>query len=210
MRYRNHTASAVLLAVGLLITTATTGAHAETIMGETNLQTSGEFRTGLGAAPVQTLFELFTDLTTTALLLGSIEASTDSKHPAAFVEYVRPMGERSRLIAHFNITSYEKTYIYTNSGEEAARINDDFYTFMLGAKHHYLRTGSFALYLDAMAGFSMLHSTSDNDELETDGSFLLAFQVTPLGMRIGRTVAIDLALGLGYKGLLTFGVGYEF
>jgi len=61
-----------------------------------------------------------------------------------------------------------------------------------------------------MAGISMLRSTTDIDEVEADDSILLAYQFTPLGLRLGGAAALDLAVGLGYKGILTIGVGYEF
>lgn len=205
MRNRYRTANTMLIVGCLLAVAAATPASAESVA-----RTGGEFRAGVGALPVQTLFELFTDITLATLSFGTLEPSTETKHPAVFVEYVKPMGERSRLIAHFNMASYEKKYLIKSSGQVAGQVADDFYTFMLGVKHHYVRTGSFALYLDAMAGVSMLRSTTDINELETDDSVLFAYQFTPLGMRIGGSAALDLALGLGYKGLVSIGVGYEF
>jgi len=170
----------------------------------------GEFRGGLGAAPVQTLFELFTDITMATLSFGTIEPSTETENAALFVEYVKPMGDKSRLITHFNYTSYEKHYVIRSSGQTAGNVTDDFYTFMLGVKHYYVKTSSFGLYIDIMGGVSILRSTTDIDELETDNAYLIAYQVTPLGLRIGGAAAVDLAVGLGYKGIVTLGVGYEF
>ncbi|MBU0741318.1 hypothetical protein KKG45_09175 [bacterium] len=193
-----------------LITACVLAVAASAARAEIDGRTGGEFRAGVGALPVQTLFELFTDITMATLSIGTLEPSTETERAAAFVEYAKPMGERSRLVAHFNIASYEKEYLIESSGQLAGRVSDDFYTFMLGVKHYYVRTGSFALYLDTMAGVSMLHTTTDIDELETGDTFLLAYQFTPLGMRLGGAAALDLALGLGYKGIVSIGLGYEF
>lgn len=170
----------------------------------------GELRVGVGAVPVQTLFELFSDISTAAVTLGQLEPSTETKHPAAFVEYTRPMGERSRLLLHFNVNSYEKEYTVESTGDLAGEVSDTFYTLMMGAKHYYVRSGNFGVYLDAMAGLCMLSSTTDIDEVETDSNLLLAYQFTPLGLRIGGAAALDLAVGLGYKGILSVGLDYEF
>lgn len=205
MRYPNRSASAVLVA-GCLATLLTSTPSTAAVVD----RAGGELRAGIGAAPVQTLFELFTDITMATLSFGALEPSTETEHPAAWVEYVRPMGERSRLIAHFNIASYEKQYLVESTGALAGEVSDTFYTFMLGAKHYYVRTGGFALYLDAMAGLSMLSSTTDIDEVETDSNVLLAYQLTPLGVRLGGAAALDIAVGLGYKGILSVGLGYEF
>jgi len=205
MRHANRTKSLALVTGCMAILLASTPSTAAVIDRD-----GGELRAGVGAAPVQTLFELFTDITMATLSFGTLEPSTETEHPAAWVEYVRPMGERSRLIAHFNIASYEKQYLVESTGALAGEVSDTFYTFMLGAKHDYVRTGGFALYLDAMAGLSMLSSTTDIDELETDNNVLLAYQFTPLGMRLGGAVALDIAVGLGYKGILSVGLGYAF
>ncbi len=173
-------------------------------------RTGGEIRAGLGAVPVQTLFELFTDITLATLSIGTIEPSTESENTTLFVEYVKPLGAKSRLITHFNYTSYEKQYVIRSSGQIAGDVTDDFYTFMLGVKHYYVKTSSFGVYIDLMGGVSLLRSTTNIDELETDNAYLFAFQVTPLGLRIGGATAVDLAVGLGYKGIVTLGLGYEF
>jgi hypothetical protein len=205
MRRRYASPAILLMTVCLLIPAVVTPAAAAAVE-----RSGDELRAGVGAAPVQTLLELFTDIATAAVTLGTLEPSTESKHPAAFIEYAKPMGERSRMLVHFNVNSYEKEYTVESTGDLAGKVSDTFYTLMFGAKHYYVRSEGFGLYLDAMAGLSMLRSTTDIDEVETDDGFLLAYQVTPLGMRIGGAVALDLAVGLGYKGILTAGLGYEF
>jgi len=203
MRYHTRIPVAVLAALCLPILAAPASAEAVERGG-------GELRVGVGAAPVQTLFELFSDIALAAASVGTIEPSTESEHPAGFVEYTRPMGERSRMIVHFNINSYQKEYVVKSTGQLAGQVSDDFYTLMLGAKHYYVRTDGFGLYLDAMAGLSLLSSTSDIDGIETENHTLLAYQFTPLGMRIGGAAALDLSVGLGYKGILAVGFDYEF
>ena len=171
---------------------------------------SSEIRVGVGAAPVQTLFELFTDITLATLSFGTIEPSTETENAALFFEYVRPMNDKTLLITHLNYTSYKKQYVVRSSGAVAGDVTDDFYTLMLGVKRYYVKTGSFGLYMDLMGGVSMLQSKTDIDEVETDNEMLIAYQVTPLGMRLGGKAAVDIAVGLGYKGIVSLGVDYAF
>jgi hypothetical protein len=51
------------------------------------------------------------------------------------------------------------------------------------------------------------NSTGDTD---TETSSNLAFQVTPIGMRIGRKLGGFAELGFGYKGIMNFGLSYRF
>ncbi len=169
-----------------------------------------ELRVGVGAAPVQTLLEFFTDITLATLSFGTIESSTESENAALFAEWTRPLNDRSSLIVHANYNRYEKTFTISGSGAEAGALTDEFYTLMLGVKRYYVRSDSFGLYIDLMGGVCMLRESSDIDEMETENATLLAWQVTPLGLRVGKGVALDLALGLGYKGLLSAGVDIAF
>ncbi len=171
---------------------------------------AAELHVGVGVAPVQTLFELFTDITLATLSFGTIEPTTETENATLFVEYARPMGDMSQLVMHVDYTRYQKRYEVQSTGTVAGNVTDDFYTLMLGVKRYYVRTGSFGLFLELMGGVSMLQSQTDIDELETNSSVLIAYQITPLGLRLGDRFALDLSVGLGYKGIVGLGASYAF
>ena len=169
-----------------------------------------EFRAGIGAVPAQTLLELFTDLTVTALSFGTIAPDTETKNATVFAEWTRPTGARTSLIVHANYARYEKSYKIEGSGSYAGDITDDFYTLMLGLKRHYVLTRGLAIYGDVMVGACLLRSSTDIDEVETQNKAMVAWQVTPLGLRFGEKIALDVAAGFGYKGLFTVGLDVAF
>ena len=169
-----------------------------------------ELTLGVGGLPAQTLFELVTDITTAALSFGTIEPATESDHPVVFLEYSRYRSERTRLIAHVNAVGFEKEYTLGDDGDVVGRISDDFFTAMGGVSHDWLVTGGFRAYVGFMLGVTMLRSGTDIDEVETESAAMAAWQITPLGLRIGNGFVVDLALGVGHKGLVTAGAGVRF
>lgn len=74
---------------------------------------------------------------------------------------------------------------------------------------YYLRNPKFALYGNIGVGVMMLKSSYDGIELSEDFGATLAFQVTPLAMRIGRDFGFVLELGIGSLGMANAGFSYR-
>ena len=173
-------------------------------------ETRSELKVGVGLVPVPTLVELYSDIIVTAISLGSVSVDTETKNVSLFAEYSRSVGTRTDAVAHFNYNRYEKTYASDNTHQAVGTITDDYFTLMFGLKQYLGRHESFALYMDLMAGVSLLHPSSDTDDLEASDETLFAYQFTPLGLRFGKDLALDFSLGFGYKGLLMVSAGYSF
>ena len=169
-----------------------------------------EFRVGVGFVTAQTLFELINDVVVTGATIGAIEPETETKSPAFFLEYSRYRSEKTRLTLHVNMTSFETDYLARSSGEALGTISDDFYTAMIGVSRMWANDGTLGFYSGLMLGATMLRTNADFDGVATDNTTLLAWQITPLGFRIGGDLALDVAAGVGHKGLFSFGAGMRF
>lgn len=169
-----------------------------------------QFVLGVGLAPAPTLIELFTDVTVVAASLGSVEVETESDDLAWFAQYVHPVTERASFIAHFGTTRFEKTYTSDSDSDFLGTVTNRYYSLLIGAKSYYARTATFSLYGDVLLGATLLHASSDTPDLASDDKTLLGFQITPLGLRVGNEVAVDVSAGFGYAGMLMVSVDYSF
>ena len=87
-------------------------------------------------------------------------------------------------------------------------------TFLLHTHYHWLQKGIFDLYSGGEAGLSMNRKKDIRNDFTITKSEAsqtnFAYQVTPLGLRIGRKLGGYLELGYGYKGLISAGISYRF
>lgn len=169
-----------------------------------------EFRLGVGAAPVPTLLEVFSDVWAVTTSLGSLSAETESSDLALFAEYAHPLARKTHLVFHFGYASYEKTYRVRSSGEVLGKVTNRYYTLLAGPRQYYALLDSFGLYGEFLLGFSQNDASSDTDALGTDGATHGGYQITPLGLRVGRDTAFDVSIGFGYKGVFVASVNHVF
>ena len=169
-----------------------------------------EVSIGVGVFPVPLLFELTTDIALAGLSLGTLEPSTESKGTPLYLECSRFVGENTRFTGNFNFARFEKEYEIAGTGETAGAVTDDFYSILVGINYHYLRLNGLELYLGILAGGAVLRSSATIDEVEVENEFLPAHQLNALGVRAGGRNALDLSIGIGYKGLLTAGLVHRF
>jgi hypothetical protein len=169
-----------------------------------------EIKVGVALAPLPSVAEVMSDFMVTVVTLGSVEAETEADHVALFTEYTQPLTERGSFVAHLSYTSFDKIYTSGSSGDLVGKVTNHYYTLMLGSKVYYVREGHLSLYGDVMLGVTLMDPSSDTEDLAADGEQGLAFQITPLGLRIGKDLALDLSLGFGYKGVVMASANYAF
>lgn len=92
----------------------------------------------------------------------------------------------------------------------AVKYNDAYYSLLLGSRYHWLQQGVIDLYSGGDLGYSYAHRGVKEQtgviQFSGKNSGGLAYQVTPIGMRIGKTFNGFIELGYGYKGLLVLGL----
>lgn len=74
---------------------------------------------------------------------------------------------------------------------------------------YYIRNPKFALYGNIGVGVMVVKGVFKESEKTTEKGATLAFQVTPIAMRIGRDFGFVLELGIGTLGLANAGVSYR-
>ena len=169
-----------------------------------------EIKVGVGLAPLPSVAEVFSDVIVMGVTLGSVEVETESENVALFAEYTQPLTARSRFVAHLSYTSYDKIYTSRSSGNLIGKVTNHYYTLMIGNKIYYVQNKPFSLYGDIILAVTLMDPSPDTEDLAADGAQGFAFQITPLGLRIGSDLALDLSLGFGYKGVLMVSANYAF
>lgn len=104
----------------------------------------------------------------------------------------------------FQSVSYD--FEYKNSDETGSeRIN--FVSIMPAFEFTYYQNKLIRLYGAALAGITILNMQTDSSD---DSNVMFAFQVNPIGVRIGKQFGGFLELGAGSKGFLTLGASVVF
>ena len=104
----------------------------------------------------------------------------------------------------FQSVSYD--FEYKNSDETGSeRIN--FISVMPAFEFTYYQNNLIRLYGAALAGITILNMQTDSSD---DSNVMFAFQVNPVGVRIGKQFGGFLELGAGSKGFITLGASVVF
>ena len=101
------------------------------------------------------------------------------------------------------------------SGESSSAV----YSFGIETNYRYISNPNFQMYSGLGAGYAFGNTsfTIDDstlafkDENNTTNSIdYFTFQITALGFRVGKKLAVFAELGFGYKGILNGGISYQF
>ena len=86
-------------------------------------------------------------------------------------------------------------------------------TLAAEADYRWVKQEMVQLYTGLGLGYTFNRETgtyNDTGETDVNSSGNFAFQITPVGLRVGRQLGFFTELGFGYKGILNFGLSYRF
>jgi opacity protein-like surface antigen len=188
-----------------------TGVSAQQIKPLTPELPRHEIHVKYGVLSVPTLLVLTEHLFTTAFTGGYSR-----------IEHFRStgalnLGYQYRLNRYFALTAdgaYQKitSDVYYGNQPNTEQQTATFITLMGGFKFYYLEHEKVRLYLQVAAGLSELEETGISAGTPyTDYHQLIAFHLNPIGIQLGKKLAVDLeVLSAGYLGTLNIGASYRF
>jgi hypothetical protein len=129
---------------------------------------------------------------------------------SVFVTYKYFTLERLAFGATTGYNKYERTDYFTN-GNFVSHQNKTL-TVSGEANFYYLKTGGISLYVMGGMGYFHTHSAiTSTGQGPIQGKLNgVAIQITPVGIRYGKSFGGFAELGLGYKGMVNFGVNVKF
>lgn len=192
---------ALFVVVGLLLIAAPP-AHGQQPMSRLSV--------GLGVASAPVWMDLISDVLQTTVSLGSYKTETRSGLGAVSAQYERFLNERITLLGAAGVERISRDVIV--GGDSRGRMSSTWGHVMGGAAFHYRRGGTLGLYSNAAVGIALNHDSADIDgsPSATESEIRPAFQVTLLGLRIGRQLGPFLEFGAGYRGTVVLGASYDF
>ncbi len=165
-----------------------------------------EVYAGYGLLSAPDLITGFANIFTGALLPGMVE-KIDSKGLGTVyggLDYYA--GNRFAVGAQYYYSSYERQYKMQNG--TTATLNTQYHSVLIRGKGMWVNKPAFQLYSALAAGPSFVSAKNDNDETKNNTEF--AFQVSPIGIRVGNHIAFFLEGGFGYQGLVSAGLSARF
>jgi hypothetical protein len=167
---------------------------------------------GYGVLTVQDIASTVSDVLIDPFTVGIIEVTDITGSGVVFVEYSHFWKSKWRFLVNANYTSIKSTFVNSSDQSNYGKGTDQYYALMVGVNYHWLTHNILELYSGLQAGGSYISTkqTYVTGDDATDNSFAFAFQVTPIGLRVGKTFGGFAELGFGYKGLINVGIDYRF
>jgi hypothetical protein len=158
---------------------------------------------GYGILSAQDVLTTFSSALATSLLPGYVERIDAKGFGTAFAGFDYFVGRRLSLGLQLNYAQYDENYKLSNN--TSTTLQTSYLTPMVRSKLAWVHNPGFSFYSSVAAGATFLQSKNPGNG-QTDKSTGLAFHVSPIGLRVGRTVAFFAELGFGFQGLVSAGL----
>lgn len=135
------------------------------------------------------------------------ENTNAMRHSGMFIAYKRHINSRWAVGA----TAFYKTSDKSRTrGESHEKYSQDYYGLAAEGQYRYLRRGFFSLY--GLVGGAVYTCKEDYSESQSDKQSMSehrthspkwAFQLSPVGIELGKNIGGKIELGYGYKGIVS-------
>lgn len=165
-----------------------------------------EIYAGYGIATAQDIVTGISNTLGTALLPGMVKRIDISGGGALFAGVDYNITNRVTLGLQGNYASYDQTYRMDD--ESTSTLEMKYVTLMGHSRISWVNKSFFQLYSALGAGVTMIRGTAEDSKKDTHGNF--AFQVSPVGVRVGNHIAFFVEAGIGFQGILSAGLSVRF
>lgn len=140
------------------------------------------------------------------------ETSNSSFSGAIGIHYDRQISDKFLVGLSFLFESVTGDIVVNNG--TGTRYNEahkaTYPTVLLNGSYLYVSRERLELYARVGVGACFSKEEVTYQGTTTDNSVLFAYQISPIGIRIGRKIYFNVEAGFGYAGIAVFGVGYRF
>ncbi len=160
-----------------------------------------DFSVSAGVISSNFLIDFYAQL----LTLGLIRTKGDVMTPAINTTFKYAVMDNWFVNADFTY-EYAKKKLLGSNDEVLDIQTHNYFTLGIGTEYHYFNTEITRIY----AGTAIAY-TLDNYKTNSQSANVphFNFQLTPLGIRVGKKLAGFFELGFGYKGILILGISYQ-
>lgn len=149
----------------------------------------------------------------TRVFTGAKIKDTKNKNLGMFeLGYRYRLSERVKVGADFSYLRMDKSFNSTVAGVTTKETRRGQYLMILPtAEFAYIKTPLFTFYGTATAGVLLGQAKERSGSRPySHNSTAFAFQVNPVGLRVGKKIGAFAELGYGFKGIATAGISFRF
>ena len=150
----------------------------------------------------------------TSTITGYTKETLNQKNSGMWsIGYKHHFSNRFSLGADVGLLKSSKDFKFTKGAESyLVQRKSSFLLFMPTAQYNYLNKEKVQLYGNVGAGVLSysVDETKSDDTSYSEKFTSFAFQVNPIGLRVGKQFAGFAELGFGYKGIIGLGFSYRF
>jgi hypothetical protein len=129
----------------------------------------------------------------------------------AWKTYGRPRFGYGLSLGYLRVTYDVVSGTLWSNSQNRMHANYSAVTFAPEIEYKYLKKPSLDLYSSLGVGYTLISiPTESRDENISYPTDHFDFHFSPFGVRYGKDIAAFLELGIGYKGLVQFGISYKF
>lgn len=166
---------------------------------------------GYGVVTIDQASDILHDVILVTLTLGTYSKTDQKFSGAPFLTY--HFSSNSRLGFGFALGGYRTTGKIGTASEVSGTFTETNYIGALEIDYHWVMRKHFQLYSGLGVGARLkrgaYNDTSSNDS-ETTTKVLPTFHLNAIGFRVGGAIGFFGELGMGYKGLVAFGLNAQF
>jgi hypothetical protein len=141
-------------------------------------------------------------------LIGYDEMSVESKY-AFTLSYLHLPDNRLSFGGDLVFEQIRTTYKPNSGSLPELKSNDNWLAVMPRMDVKWINASAFKVYSSLAAGVS-LYSSENPQSGESANKITFAFQVSPVGIRLGNAFAVYAEAGFGFRGMLHGGLSYKF
>lgn len=160
---------------------------------------------GYGIVTAQDIIGATTSGLVGALVPGGYDKIKVSGMGAAFLGLDYYLSDKVAVGLQANYSSFTAEYVQSSGDNPTAKLN--FFTPMARMKVNWKNERSLQVYSSVAAGASFSKGKSHANTTSRSNNF--AFHISPIGVRLGNTVAVFGEAGFGYQGLLSAGLSVK-
>lgn len=163
---------------------------------------------GYGVLSIDQVTDIFTDIVTIVLTLGTFGKTQQKFTGVPFLTY--HYSANSRFGFGGAIGGYGDSGDLAFGGDNVGTFKESNYIVAVELDYHWIMKPGFQMYSGAGFGVRFRHGTYTTTETETVSRVLPTFHLNALGLRFGGKIGFFLEAGVGYKGMLSGGLNAQF
>ncbi|WP_291286734.1 outer membrane beta-barrel protein [Flavobacterium sp.] len=120
------------------------------------------------------------------------------------------IGERLKIGGDISYMRTEDKFEKSSTNPKTVKRISNYFMGMVMGQYSYIKTSRLDFYGSGGVGFIGLSTKDQVGGSYKDNTLGFAFQINPVGLRVGKAFGAFIEVGYGYKGIATGGFNYRF